>query len=258
MFEWTGDNNLEILAKIREHKAKVKKVVEQAFDENLDRKRMDELVSAGRFLLELDETARVVELRESPDFVIEFEGRRIGLENRVVRIVEEQKMVGSLENLMKAATMEFRERHPDLKIQSNVYMKRVWFPKKNWADAVEKIIDYTIAVHNEQDAKPPEFINKVFILPNGDGPVLRYNPGAYPQAELTEAALLEAIEEKNDLAQNYRDNTGIDEQWLLLVIGETGPASIELGELDFEAEIETSFARIYALEIFNNTVRRIF
>jgi hypothetical protein len=75
---------------------------------------------------------------------------------------------------------------------------------------------------------------------------------------LTEAALLEAIEEKNDLAQSYRDNTGIDEQWLSLVIGETGPASIELGELDFEAKIETSFARIYALEIFNNTVRRIF
>lgn len=254
MFEWTGDNNQEILRKIREHKEKVRRIIEPVFRDDLDEKKLVELANAGKFLLSLDESARIIQLREAPDFIIDIGGKRIGLENRVVRNAQQQQLVGSLANLVAAASKEFSQLYPDLKIQVEIYVKPIWIPKVRWKECIDRILDYVLAVYAGRTAVVPDFLNTILILSDSQGPVLRYNPDAYAQAELTEAALLEAIEDKNRFCKSYRENTGLGDLWLLLVIGETGPASNEIGNLEIKFKIETEFDRIYIFEDFNNSI----
>ena len=77
------------------------------------------------------------------------------------------------------------------------------------------------------------------IMPDKRGPKLVYNPGAYTQADLPSESLLEAVADKNAKIRRYKEISGLENQWLLLVIGENGPASYEIfEEFEFEEEIE--------------------
>lgn len=257
MFELTGENLAEVKAKMQEHKEKAKRIIEPVYSDELEEFKRIELANAGRFLLKLDENARVVELPEYPDFVVELGGERFGLEHRVIRN-DAVQLVGSLQDLIAVAGEVIARRRPDAKIIVNVYVKPIWIRKAQRKATADAIVDYILAEYDGAPSALPECLDKIFISPDSRGPRLVYNPGAYTQAGLTTESVLEAIEDKNEKLSRYKENTGIDIQWLLLVIGENGPASNEIFE-DFEldAEIEAGFDRIYIYEDFNFNVKRI-
>lgn len=242
---------------MKEHKEKAMRIIEPVYREDLEEYKRIELANASRFLLALDEDAHVVDLPDFPDFVVELGGERFGLEHRVIRN-DARQLVGTLQDLIAAAGEEIARRRPDAKIIVNVYVKPIWIKKAQRRATVDAIVDYILAEHDGSPIALPDCLEKIFILPDSRGPRLVYNPGVYTQAGLTTESVLEAIEDKNEKLPRYKENTGLDNQWLLLVIGETGPASNEIFE-DFEidAAIEAGFDRIYIFEDYNFNAKRI-
>lgn len=248
MFELTGDKLAEVKAKMKEHEEKAMRIIEPVYREDLEEFKQVELANAGRFLLTIDENARVVDLPDYPDFIVELGGERFGLEHRVIRN-DAQQLVGSLQDLIAVAGEEIAWRRHDAKILVNVYVKPIWIRKAQRKATAEAIVDYILSVYEDAPIALPGCLNKILVLPDKRGPRLVYNPGVYTQADVMIESLLEAIENKNVKLLQYKENSGLDNQWLLLVIGENGPASNEIFE-DFEldAEIEAGFDRLYIYE----------
>jgi hypothetical protein len=256
MFELKDGNTGEVLKKIRQHKKMVANAIEQVYSENMDGKKLLELSNAGKFLANLDETARVVAMDERPDFIVEIDGNRIGLEHRVIRNAH-ASVVGSLEALVNAAGNEFAKQYSEIKILANVYVKPFSFKKSERKKLIDQIVAYIYVVQSNQQAEKPAFIDKILLLPDKNGPRLIYNPGFHASPDLTKLALLEAIDNKNEKVEYYKQNSGLDRQWLLIIINELGPASPEIDELEVTSEIETGFERIYVFEDYKNELTRI-
>jgi hypothetical protein len=80
--------------------------------------------------------------------------------------------------------------------------------------------------------------------------------GAWVQSTLSESILNEAIEKKEKRLQTYIENTGINEQWLVMVIGSMGKSSFQMND-KIKTEIDSGFSRIYLMEDFNAKLNRL-
>lgn len=254
MFKLTGTNQ-EILRDIKSYKDKILLITGPVWSEDLSPKKKDEIITAGRFLFKLNEAARVIHADESPDVIAQMNDEKFGLEIRVIRNEQDeaQQLVGSSENLIRKAEDEMKRKYPDDKIQVNVYLKHEFVEREDRARVIAEIVEYIHDFYHETRCPRPDSLDNIIILNDRNGPTLRYNPGGYAQPWLTEDVLRTAIADKNALCESYRRNSGLETQWLLLVIGETGPASFEINDLKISGKIESNFDRIYIYEVFNDS-----
>jgi hypothetical protein len=223
---------------------------------NYNKKVLD-LCHIGKFLILLNDNYSIVEVRENPDFIVSNSFLKIGIEHEIIVDPEYKKQEGSIKQIFQQAEIAFGIKFPGKDFLVNIFTKEN-FPvfRKNQTSAVIEDLNNLIANYLEHGILPENnFIEDIFYMPH-DRLDFEPNMGAWVQSTLSEAKLNEAIEKKDKRLQTYIKNTGLNEQWLVMVIGSMGKSSFQMND-KMKTGIDSGFSRIYLMEDFKAKLSRL-
>jgi hypothetical protein len=233
--------------------SKINKLLE---DETLSEQKNLELCQVGKFLTLLeDQNAKIIEQRESPDFIISVDDRMVGLEHEI--ILNTQNQFQSTKNIFRLAAKEFEKRYPDIKVLANCWLTTNDFnyKQKDKKKIIGEIVEYIYGMTQKSKVKIPDFLDDV-IISKHSGVSFSVNNYISNIESLDDLTLSKAIKKKEDLIERYISNSQIKDQWLLLVIGQVSPDSYKTNGL-FSSFNSSRFERIYLLEDFQSKKYRI-
>ncbi len=110
------------LEKMTETKDKLKAIVAPFLTDNLSDKNRLELAHLATFINSFDESIKIIEQRESPDFIIEYKGNYIGLEHERIFNDEEVANIKSKEAIFNKAAIEFEKKYSGIKVLANFWV----------------------------------------------------------------------------------------------------------------------------------------
>lgn len=224
-------------------------------DRKKNRKKIIELCHAAKLLLHLDDSYKIIELREEPDFIIGSPNNLVGLEHQVLLKPDQKQIEGFFENVTVQIEEELKKDSNMPNFLANVYFNR--HVSMRQADK-NKIIKHSIAIIKNKIYndifEESEFINHISVMPH-DRISVNSNLGAWFQDRLTSEVLNESIKHKEKKLENYRQNSNL-QQWLLIVIGSLGESSYQY-ENDFSFKSDSKFDKIFLLEDFANNAYEI-
>lgn len=246
----------EAFEKMKSSKAKLKSIVEPFLTEELSEKEILELCHLAKFIFAFDDKIKILEKRESPDFIIQNEGKTIGLEIERIFNLEEVQNIKSKQELFNKATKEFENKYQNLKLLANFWLHDGFMFKGIQKNVlIEEIVNFTYELVSGDNPQYPSYIEKVDVMKHS-GVSFNFNEGVYMPKDLPVTNLIEAINKKEAKVTEYKDNTGIDYQWLLIVSG-IGSESFNIENVEIPEEIESQFEHIYLLEDFDAKVTEI-
>lgn len=217
-----------------------------------------ELCQVGKFLtLFKSHNTEIIEQCESPDFIISINNRRIGLEHELILNRQNAKQFQSLKNIFSLAAKDFQNRYPNIKVLANCWLttENFNFKQKDKKIIVKQIVDYIYGLTQNSITNKPDFLDDVRISKHSG--VSFSVIGNISNIELLDSSTLsKAIIKKEELIEKYMINSGIQEQWLLLVIGQISPDSYEIDESVFKIAA-SRFERIYLLMDFKSKKYRL-
>lgn len=259
MFEFRPNDIIRAYQSFKKQKDILDPIIRPFLVPSLTSKQRIELCHVAKFIMLLDNPANIVMQRDSPDFIISYKGENIGLE--VEAIVKPQKVesIKSVEKLFADAAELFKREHLGCTVLANCWLTVNDFKfKKSQVGALKKeIADYIYRkVSNDPTNTKPHFISEVILMKHSDVS-FTYNPGTYAVNNLNNEVLDAAIAKKEGKVFNYRINSGLHRQWLLIVIGSTGPHAYEMYPNEISISKTSEFDRIYVMEDFNAVINRI-
>jgi hypothetical protein len=206
-----------------------------------------ELFQLGKFIYCLkDDSIEIVDVDcESPDFILKANNKLVGLE--LIDIKDEKiNKPKTTEDLLEKAKQKFQELYPDIKIFASFSFKNkeLTFNKKNKDRIINEIC---IAAYNCYIGKfdYPDFISDIKIN-NYKHLDFSYLWVGYVR-DLDSTIVYDKIQKKEAKIESYKLNSGIDEQWLLMVIQHGAPNSFDFENIN-ELEYSSKFDRVYLLE----------
>lgn len=115
------------LQKQSKNKAEVRAIIEPFYSElkgnpgTDDAKKLSELITIGRFIRQIDWPIRILECSERPDFIIEFQGRRVGVE--LTQLFDEGSVreIADLKSIVRTVEDKLRSYKPDIGLL-NLYL----------------------------------------------------------------------------------------------------------------------------------------
>ena len=227
-------------------------------DSTLSEQKNLELCQVGKFLTSFDsDNVEIIEQCESPDFIISVNGIKIGLEHELIMNKKNVKRIQSIKNLFKQAEKDFKEKYPDLKVLANCWLKtdNFTFRQMDKKIIINQIVDYIYGLTQNSFNEKPDFIDDIRIMKHS-GVSFNFNTDISFIKSLDSLTLLNAIEKKEKLINKYIMNSGLQEQWLFIVIGQISPDSFEINEMNFKID-DSRFERIYLFEDFNAKKHRL-
>ncbi len=235
----------EQIKKLKATKTKLIAIVEPFLKDNISHKDRLELAHLAKFIVSFDESIKIIEKRESPDFIIEYKGNFIGLEIERIFNLEEVANIKSKEAVFNKAALEFEKKYSDSKVLANFWVTDGYeFTGKE----IQEIAEFTYQTISGVNPAYPPYIKKILFMKHS-GVSFNYNEGAYMPTEITGTSLDENIRKKEKKIANYKANTGINSQWLLLISG-IGSDSFDLDDFELRKPIESQFEHIYLLQDF--------
>lgn len=259
MFKLNINNPTEMantLKDMRKVGDKLRAIATPFLTEDLSDKERLEFCHLAKFIFAFDEKIRIIEKRESPDFIVEYGKKRFGLELARIFDPKEVQNINSKKELFKKAANEFEAKYPNNTILANFWLLdgfRFTGNQKN--SLVEEIVEFTYELISGNKPNYPNFIKDIFITKH-TGVDFNFNEGAYMSKDLPSTNLIEAINKKEAKVDEYKANTGIDAQWLLLVNG-IGSDSFNTEDVEMPEKIESQFEHIYLLQDFEGKVIKI-
>jgi hypothetical protein len=223
-------------------------------DPNTPKKTL-EICHVGKFLMLLNANLRIDSIMEKPDFIIKSRNNSfIGLEHEILPDHSQKKIEGSFEDIVKIAENKFKERFPTLKYLVNIRMNtKKKLNKKNKifnANSIATIVEKYL-IHGQFERN--DLVHRIYCQEDSN---LTFNSlpfGGFIKKSLKPEHLITAILKKERKRLNYIKNTGLNQQWLLIVIGSAAKSSYEiLQKFDENLEIKCGFNRIFILEDFNS------
>lgn len=231
-------------------KKELLQIVEPFFSEELDPKKQSELSHLAKFILSYDKTISILRLHESPDFIIFYQNKNIGVEVRQL-LTKRAESIRYIQKLFDDAAKAYKQQFPQEKVHVNFHLAEGFNYKKREKGAlINFIVDY---VHNELNkisSPVPPFIKSYDLQPYSDVS-FSYNDGAYSAETLLDEVVLESIEDKEAKIEDYIAASGTEKQWLLLVNKEAGSNSFDTEDFDGNLGIETKFEHIFLLKDFD-------
>ena len=259
MWEFSSDDIKAKIAAMESIGTAVREKIERIEPENYTASKNTELWHVGKFLYhEKDYTIEVVS--ESPDFILEGNGKRVGVELSVM-VDDGKKQIESFkQSLVKAAVEIFKKRYNTEAFLANVYLKddHYLFSKKQVPEVASKIADeiYRFYCDETTDPETTVFVEDVARCPAHDLD-FDYNPGAYMVAKVTVEHLGEIISKKERLMDRYQ-KAECDEYWLLIVTDNGSSESFFVEEEILKtSNIACDFDRVYVMEDFKNKLYRL-
>ncbi len=260
MFKLDLNNFEESLKTVRnllnERKDKLKEIVKPFLIDGLEKKKVDEICQAAKFVLCAEEGLKIVDgNREVPDFILSQGDKIIGLEIREFYTQSVEK-INYVQKLFDDSVLEYKKKF-DGKILVNFWLSENFnYKRRDKSLLIEIIIEFVNDEVNRRSPKKPEFIEKFDIQTHSDV-FFHYNEGTYTQEILEEDIVLNAIAEKEVKINNYIEKSGTDIQWLLLVSSEVGSNSFDTYDFDGIGNVETKFEHVYLLKDFDCKIIKI-
>ena len=206
-----------------------------------------ELCHIGKFLSLIDENYNIKTLREIPDCIISNQTDEIGLEHETLTEHQSKIIEGSIQRVFSLAEKEYLKNNPDSKFLMNIWIKEscLSFKKSEKKKIINEIINVISFYVNKGFVVENEIIDTISMMKHSK---LSLNPnlGAWCQRRLDYDLLKDAINKKERLLNSYKSNSGLNNQWLLIVIGSLGDSSFEIMD-SFDKSIDSDFSRVYLM-----------
>lgn len=216
---------------------------------NTDKQKTLEICHAGKFLMFFD-NLKIHKVTEKPDFILINGNEKIGLEHQIIVETKSKEKEGFFENIFSQAEIELKDDKKLPNFLASCYIKPYINFKLNEKKYLIKIIKKVIEeyVLYENFIENP-IIESISIQPHSQKNIYA-NMGAWWQKNITLEVLENSIKKKETKISSYKE-TGINIQWLLLVIGGSGDSSFEMDK-DLKLEMKTKFDKIFVLEDLRN------
>ena len=231
-------------------------IPELIVERSKNRKKILEVCHAAKFITFFDNQLSIEKLQEKPDFILVDQSHNmIGLELQRIIDPNSKEREGFFENICLAIECEMEsdpqipnflvncDINPDFNYKVN--------QKKNISFMIRTVVEKFVLENNFVDNPLVERISKMPHTHKNICP----NFGAWMQKSITPDILKKAILKKEKLVKSYR-SSGINKQWLLLVIGGIGESSYDFRD-KFEVKVNTSFDKIFLLEDFNSILYQL-
>ncbi|HWK07049.1 MAG TPA: hypothetical protein VNS58_25620 [Puia sp.] len=207
----------------RERREKMIQLLGPLYDEYADRedaealKRKKEINDILHYIqFASDDDWKIIEMRESPDFIIEVKGERIGLELTGIYDQGVVAQVSKRGQVCARAEHDLREAHPEMTGLINVFFdseKSKDVPARGMA---LELTNYLAAVMTGGQPEKPAFLLNVDIKPQAALQIaLAEN---YFVKNIDTGVLDDLIAQKESKIDKYKENTGLSQIWLLVII----------------------------------------
>ena len=227
----------------------LEKLIGKHLESHTDKQKTLEICHTGKFLL-FFENINISQVSEKPDFIL-FDGKEeIGLEHQIIVEPKSKEGEGFFENIFTQVEKELQQDNELPNFLADCYIEYYATYKLNEKEKLIEIVKTVIKeyVLNDNFIQNP-IIERISLQPHSQKNI-HANMGAWWQKNIPKETLENAINKKNTKVSSYRES-GIQKQWLLLVIGSSGDSSFEMDK-DLKLEIETKFDKIFVLEDLRN------
>lgn len=258
MFQISREDLQAKITHLKEQARSLEVIIGPFLSDELRQKQGIELCQVGKFLTSLDNDPYIVKHSDSPDFVISYNNRLIGLEHERIFIADEVEKIQSLKKLFDDAARDFEMIYPNHRLLANCWLtdNNFSFRKKETKGLRKAIVDYIYSIVSQKQADKPSFIEEVRVMKHSQV-AFCYNAGAHYAKDLDTNTLKKAMLKKDPLVDSYRLNSNLEEQWLLIVTGSASKDSYEVNERLIEKGLKSKFNRVYLLDDFAGNVFRI-
>ena len=220
-----------------------------------NRRKIIETCHLGKLLMLLANGDRIEGLSEEPDFIIDSNGLKIGVEHQTIVDPSVKETEGFIENIFLKIEANLQN---DASLP-NFFASCFIRPNLSFklADRKRLLAETEDTIRRYQKTNllfPNSLIDRISIMPHSQINVSP-NFGAWWQKWITEDLIKEAVAKKELKLPAYRKNCN-ESLWLLVVIGSVGESSYEV-ETNFSMTLDTEFDKVYLLEDFKNRLFEI-
>lgn len=223
-------------------------------DEIINHKKIVELCHVGKLLMNLDSTSYIENFGESPDFLIDFGGEKIGIEHRIIIDNKEKSYEGFFENVFRHAKIELKKDKSIPNFLANCWLyDNIEYKQKQKNLYIKLVTDLIKEYILTNKLRKNDLIERIYTMPHS-GIDLCPNFGAWFQKYLSTEILQKAINEKEKKLSEYKET--IKDVWLLLVVGGTNASSYELYQ-NMQYNIQSNFDKVFLLEDHKNQLYQL-
>jgi|GEM_PF-2963166 len=208
----------------REHREKMIKLLGPLYDQYADRndaesiKRKKEINYILHYIqFAGDDDWKIIDITESPDFIIEVNGEKIGLELTGIYDQEVVAQVSKREQVCNKAMGYLRRKYQEVSKLINIRFNEEQSINLSIREMVPQLISYLEADMNGEKPELPVFLLSVDSKPH-QGELQIVLAEMYLVKEINTKVLDELISQKEAKIEKYIENTGLHKIWLLVII----------------------------------------
>ncbi len=230
-----------------------------------NKRKADELLSICRILYKsgLIKEYTVDQIRESPDFIIAHtNGKKVGIELTQLVDYKLQEKRGDLKKALSRALRIVTKNNPEITGTFNltintqaIFFGDKYFSQLNRNDKIllaRQIADYIVAYYSGTPVLAPPYISN--ITHSKDAPLAIELAENYILRTSDRKLILDAVIEKENQLDNYRNNTRLNKYWLILIVAGSG----EAGSFDIDKvsiQFTSTFDKVLLAEIFSGKLK---
>lgn len=232
---------------------RLKKILGKFFTEYEDKydseslKRKIELNNLAHFIDFFPSKIDLIEVRESPDFVVTINGEIVGIELTGIYDDDVVAQISTLQKICKKVETNLKTQNPNAKKLFNVSFNEIHNLSKQQSLISEKLTNFLQLLIDNKNDDLPDFIEQIISSSN-----------EHVQVELSEKYLLKELDieslthiiaKKEEKLEQYKRNTNINSQWLLIILeGDSEKSNNKLNPANLPKRGDNSFDKII---IFN-------
>jgi hypothetical protein len=215
------------------------------------------LCQVGSFIYNFDPKGSIISIPKPPkqDFIIEIQGKKIGLEHTRIMNKEKEGTYNSIQSLFDSAALKFKEHYPTKKICATIRLLNDTLEISKNSNRNELINEICSATYLESEGVRcwPNYITRIKVMPN-EKISFSYLEDNFNGEKLSLNVLEERIKEKEiKLEKYYQLDKNIDTFWLLLMVGSLSSASYELDDT-INYKLDSKFDKVFLKHDFEGTI----
>lgn len=225
-----------------------------------------ELIDFGKYIVRSGKQINLVEIDESPDFVIIYEGRRVGVElTKLFTSQPNQHLFGKLNSLLEETHKYIIQQQPDFNGHFNVALDSekilieqisfIEMSKLQLREIAKQLALFIIETVKGNAVAKPIFLNEISRFDK-----LTLNLSLYENLQrslLEKPLLIERIAQKEKKLSDYKANRNLQNCWLILVYTFSNSSSTFIIDPIIIGKIATGFDKIILFESWQGMVTEI-
>ena len=251
---------IKLIQRVKAEEVELGKIIYPIlYNFDLNKQELLEVCQIGKFAYKIDSDIKIVDKPQppSPDFIIEFQGKQIGLEHTLI-LTEDARRYFQVKTLLDYSEQMFRDKYPNVNVHATISIKDdKWEYKQEEKRALaEEIADLVEASIRNVSQHLPDKITRIRTT-NHSNVTFSYKEDNWQSKFLTKDRLLVEVAKKEAKISGYQKSEyPLKEFWLVLLVGTLSSVSYSLDE-SVDYQIESKFDRVYLMADFDAKTLRV-